>query len=265
MVASRNLWWLGVGGIAALVVSSLGLATSWSYLKTAWREVGESIRDATPIAFDLQRLNEMIRELEPEIRRNQQVVAQLEVEVEYLNREVATMKQEQEKSVQQMQKLRDALESDTRLVTLGDEKYERSKVERDLQRRLDHYEQRHAQLEAKTQLLEQRQRTLEAASKKVSEYRRHYEQLVAKAEGLQAELKLVEAAQAAGNMSFDSNKITRSKQLADEVEKRIRVLQRLVDHQRQPEGEIPLEVDHRPAAQRFDDLFGQSSAQARKP
>lgn len=257
MLIRMPRWWV-VGGLVALVVSSLGGVTTWSYLKTAWRGVGETIRDATPIAFDLQRLHEMIRDLEPEIRRNQQVVAQLEVEVEYLGREVATMQAEQDQAVAQMRKLREALEADTQLVKLGDQEYTKAQVERDLQRRLDHYEQQKSQFEAKTQLWQQRQRTLEAASKKVFEYRRQYEQLVAKAEELQAELALVEAAQAAGSMSLDSNKLAQSKQLAQEVEKRIRVLQRLVDQQRRPEGEIPLDVETRPAKERFDELFAPS-------
>lgn len=257
-------WWV-VGGLVALVVSSLGGVTTWSYLKTAWRGVGETIRDATPIAFDLQRLHEAIRDLEPEIRRNQQVVAQLEVEVEYLEREVATMQAEQEKAVAQMRTLRTALDTDTHLVKLGDQEYTKARVERDLQRRLDHYEQQTSQCAAKTQLLEQRRRTLEAASKKVFEYRRQYEQLLAKAESLQGELALAEAAQAAGQMSFDSNKLAQSKALAQEVEKRIRVLQRLVDDQRRPEGEIPVDVDTRPAKERFDELFAPRERMVAQP
>jgi myosin heavy subunit len=254
-----------VGGIAALVISSLGVATSWSYVKTLWRGVGETIRDATPIAFDLQRLDGMIRDLEPEIRRNQQVVAQLEVEVEYLEREVATMKAEQGAALAQMRNLREALRGSESQFVFAGKTYSRDDVERDLQRRLDQYEQRNSQLEAKDQLLEQRRRTLAAAESKVFEYRRQYEQLVAKGEGLQAELKLAEAAQAAGSFEFDRSKLEQSKQLAKDVEKRIRVLQRLVDSQRQPAGEIPVETDTRPAAQRYDDLFGPTEPAAVEP
>ncbi len=255
MLSRTSRWWIG-GGLAALVVSSLGVGTSWSYLKTLWRGMGEKIREATPIAFDLERLGGMIRDLEPEIRRNQQVVAQLEVEVEYLEREIATMKGEQEAAVAQMRKLREALGGSGSELRFAGQNYSRDQVERDLQRRLDVYEQRESQLGAKLQLLEQRRRTLEAATAKVAEYRRQYEQLKAQAEKLQAELKLAEAAQAAGNLEFDSSKLAQTKQLAQEVEKRIRVVQRLVDSERQPAGEIPVEADTRPATERFDELFG---------
>lgn len=264
MLARTTRWWI-VGGMAALVMSSLGGMTSWSYLKTLWRGVGETIRDATPIAFDLQRLNEMIRDLEPEIRRNQQVVAQLEVEVEHLQQEAATLKGEQEVAVGQMRKLREALSGGESRFQFGGQNYSREDVERDLQRRMDQYEQRNSQLGAKELLLTQRRRTLEAAAAKVFEYRRQYEQLLAKAEGLQAELKLVEAAQAAGSLEFDASRLALTKQLAQEVEKRIRVLQRLVDSQRQPSGEIPVEADALPATERFDQLFGPTGLAASSP
>lgn len=255
MLSRANRWWIG-GGLAALLVSSLGVGTSWSYLKTMWRGVGDKIREATPIAFDLERLDGMIRDLEPEIRRNQQVVAQLEVEVEYLEREVATMKAQEQAAYAEMRKLREALKGSESDLQFAGQKYSRDQVERDLKRRLDVYEQQHSQLAAKEQLLEQRRRTLEAATTKVAEYRRQYEQLKAQSEKLQAELQLAEAAQAAGNLEFDSSKLAQTKRLAQEVEKRIRVVQRLVDSERQPDGEIPVEADSRSAIERFDELFG---------
>uniref|UniRef100_A0A7C4QRG4 Chromosome partition protein Smc n=1 Tax=Schlesneria paludicola TaxID=360056 RepID=A0A7C4QRG4_9PLAN len=264
MFVSWPRWWM-LGGIATLVVSSLGLANSWSYLKTAWRGVGETIRDATPIDFDLQRLDGMIRELEPEIRRNQEVVAQLEVEVEYLQREVAALKEEQETAKAQMRRLRDALGDGQTQLQFAGQSYSRQDVERDLQKRLDQYEQRQSQLGAKEQLLEQRRRTLEAAEAKVLAYREQYEQLVDKSEQLQAELKLAEAAQAAGRLEFDSSKLAQTRQLAQDVEKRIRVLQRVVDSQRKSSGEIPVEADKPPATKRFDELFGPTAPAAAQP
>jgi phage shock protein A len=264
MLARFGRWWIA-GAIGALVVSSLGVATSWSYLKTLWRGVGETIRDATPISFDLQRLDGMIRDLEPEIRRNQQVVAQLEVECEYLDREVKAMQAQQQEAMAQMRKLREALDEPKSEYVFAGQSYTRSQVESDLAQRLDQYEQRKDQLAAKEQLLQQRRRTLEAAMAKVIEYRRQYNDLVAKAESLQAELKLAEAAQAAGKLQFDSSKLGDAKQLAQNIEKRIRVLQKLVESDRQPDGAIPVEADSRPVTQRFDELFGSPHTAAHKP
>lgn len=249
-------WWIG-GGILALVVSSLGLATSWSYIKTAWLGIGGTIRDATPIAFDLQRLDVMIKDLEPEIRQNQKVAAQLEVEIEYQEKEVAKLKEEQEKALAEMRKLREALGEGKSEFQFAGRKYTRPDVEQDLKRRLDVYQERQTQLNAQDQLLANRRQTLEATQKKINEYRRQYDQLVANAQALQAELKLLEAAQATGSVSVDGSKLAEAKKLAQDIEKRIRVSQRMLDTDRKPlEGEIPVNVDERPVTERFDEMFG---------
>lgn len=249
-------WWIG-GGVLAVIVTSLGLATSWSYIKTAWLGIGESIRDATPIAFDLQRLNVAIKDLEPEIRKNHKVVAQLEVEIEYLEKELAKLKEEQDKALAEMRKLRDALGEGKSEFQFAGRKYTRPEVEQDLKRRMDVYQERDTELKAKEQLLQNRRQTLEAVRKHLAEYRRQYDQMVAKAEALQAELKLLEARQAASPGRFDTSKLAEAKQLAQEIEKRIRVSQRLLDAEQKPlEGGIPVDVDERPVTERFDELFG---------
>ena len=250
-------WWIG-GGILAVLVTSLGIGTTWSYLKTAWWGVGETIRDATPIAFDLQRLNVAIKDLEPEIRQNQKVVAQLEVEIEYQEKQVAALKAEQEKALAEMRKLRQALDDKGKSdFQFAGRTFSRPEVEQDLRRRMDVYEEKESQLKAQEQLLANRRQTLEAARKTLSEYRRQYDQLVAQAEKLQAELKLLEAAQATGSISVDGSKLASAKALAQEIEKRIRVGQRMLDAERtQQETAIPVETDDRPVTERFDERFG---------
>ena len=72
---------------AGMMVSTLGVGTAWSYLRTAQHSVTQSLRDAVPISFELERVAQLTRELIPEIQASQKVAAQLEVEVEYLEHE----------------------------------------------------------------------------------------------------------------------------------------------------------------------------------
>ncbi|MCR4415341.1 MAG: hypothetical protein NUV77_23255 [Thermoguttaceae bacterium] len=263
MLPRSKAGWIAAAAVA-VVASSLGLATSWSYLKTAWRGVGQSVRELTPIGFDLERLAGLIADLQPEIRRNQQVAVQLEVEREYLEKDIAAMEGQQEKAKAEMAKLRQTLAQGGSQFQFAGQKYSRQQVEQDLARRLDQYEERQTQLAAKKQLLAERQRTLEAATAKVNEYRRQYEQLQERYESLKAELALAEAAQAAGNLQFDSSKLAQAKDLAQEVEKRIRVVQKMVESDRQPSGEIPVQADTQPVAERYDRLFGPSGKSGAK-
>lgn len=251
--------WLVLAGVGVLIVGSLGFATTWSYIKTAWRGVGKSLRDATPIAFDLERLNNELKDLEPEIRRNQGVVAQLEVEVENLQQEIAQMEEEQTKAVAEMRKLREALGEGKSEYQFASRTYKRSEVEADLAKRLDRYEARQAELDAKKQLLEERRRHMETAVAKVNQYRQQYDQLKIKAESLAGQLKSLEAAQATGTIGIDQSRLGRARELAKEIETRIRVGQRMLEAEQKVNGEIPLDVDTRPASQRFDEMFGKET------
>jgi len=254
MLQLKTPWWI-VAGVGILVVGSLGVATTWSYIKTGWRKVGTSIREATPIAFDLERLNGELKDLEPEIRRNMGVVAQLEVETENLEQDIARLEEGQAQSLAEMKKLREVLGEAKSQYQFAGQVYKRNEVEADLARRMDRYEVREAELAAKKQLLVERQRHLESAKKKVEAYRQQYDQLKLKAESLAGQLKALEATQSAGSVAVDQSRLGRAKELAKEIETRIRVAQRMLDAEQRAEGEIPVNVDDRPVTERFDAMF----------
>ncbi len=253
-------WLVGAGMLA----STLGAGTAWSYLTTARHSVVASLRDAVPIAFELERVGQLTRELIPEIQASQKVAAQLEVEVEYLERETRTMTDSQDEAKSQMQKLRAALDqpSDSpsgERHSFGDRTFSRAEIEQDLSRRLERYENAAVQLQAREKLLVTRRQTLTAAVEKIHQYQRNHDALVEKTESLRGELKLAELAADAHQIDFDHSKLQAAKTLAVEVEKRIRTVQKLVEGQTVG-GDIPVDADRRPVSRRFDDYFGQTPA-----
>lgn len=150
---------------AGMVASTLGAGTAWSYLRTAQHTVSESLRDAVPIAFELERVAQLTRELIPEIQTSQKVAAQLEVEVEYLEREIKTMSDSQGEAKSQMQKLRAALgqpgESPSgERHSFGDRTFSRADIEQDRSRRLERYENASVELQAREKLLATRRQTI---------------------------------------------------------------------------------------------------------
>ena len=156
-------WLVAVG----MVASTLGAGTAWSYLRTAQHTVVESLRDAVPILFELERVAQLTRELIPEIQTSQKVAAQLEVEVEFLEREIKTMSDPQEEAKSQMQKLRAALgqsseSPSTERHSFGDRTFSRAEIEQDLSRRLERYENAAVQLQAREKLLATRRQTFSA-------------------------------------------------------------------------------------------------------
>ncbi len=248
-------WWVfAVGG--AVVVGSLGITTTWSYIKTGWRGVGKAIREATPISFDLERLNNELKDIEPEIRRNLAVIAQMEVDVENLEEQIAKLEKEQNQAFAEMKKLREALGTNAQTFQFAGKEYRRFEVESDLSRRLEVYKARQAELEVKKQVLEERRRNLELAQRKLTEYRQRYDQLLVQLDSLRAQHRTLEMAKQVGSVKLDESRLGVAEQLAKEIESRIRVGQRLLEVSEMSGGGIRLEADSRSAAERFDELFG---------
>jgi chromosome segregation ATPase len=250
---SKRLWLVAAG---VVLITSLGLGTVWSYIRTAHNELGKTIRDTVPISFELKRLEQATQDLIPEIRANQKVAAQLDVETEFLAKEIQATEDSQAKAKGQMQKLRESLSKAGDAYEFGGRKFTRPEVEQDLSQRLERYDSAAVQMAAKRKILQDRRQTLAAATGKIRDYRQQHEMLVEKAEALKGELKLVELAQETGNFEFNQSKLGQAKELAEQVEKRIRTVQKLVENERMVvSGEIPVEVDARPAEQRFDEYF----------
>jgi len=252
LLKQRKLW---VAAGTAVAVFWIGAGTIWSYLRTAEGELRRSIKAAVPITFELKRLQQMTEDLIPELQANQKVAAQLDVEVEYLERAVASMQESQEEALGQMQKLRAALQEEQPSHEFGGKTFTRQEVEDDLGRRLSKYEDTQTQLEAKRRILDTRRRTLETATDKIRQYRQQRDLLAEKTEALQGELKTLELAQQAGNFHFDHSNLKEAKELAVEVEKRIRTLHKIVESEQIVVGEIPVEADGRSATEKFDDYF----------
>lgn len=252
-----NVWWVVAMGV---LVSSVGLGTIRSYFRTAHAEIGRQVRDAVPIAFELKRLEQLTTELIPEIQANRKVAAQLDVEIEFLEREVADLATTQESAKAEMGKLRNVLREPKETYQFAGRQFTAREVEDDLTRRLARFEDTRVRQDAKTRILQSRRLTLLAATDKIRACQQQHDLLTEKAEALQAELKLLELAQATGNFQFDHSKMSQAKELAVTVEKRIRTLHRLVDGQPQLAGEIPIDADERSAATKFDEYFSQAAA-----
>lgn len=248
-------WWV-IGGVAALVVSSLGVHTTLSYLKTLHRGVGETVRDLTPIEFDLKRLKTAIDDIEPQVRAAQKALAELDVAREYVQKDVARLEQTLRETEQQMRQVRAMLGQQLDSYVVSGTTYSRTQLENDLARRLDRFEELEAELNAKKEILKQQDAAFAAAEKKVLAFQRQKDQLLAQAERLRAELDLVRSQQAAGQVRVDDSRVAEAQKLAEDVEKRIKVLQRTTERESRDSGLIDLPKDERPAIERFDARFG---------
>ena len=79
-----------------LVATGIGMTTlvlfgrdAASYVSTSYHRLTDSVQDRVPVDFQIDRAKQMVRDLDPEIRRSMHVIAKEEVAVEQLNQQIA--------------------------------------------------------------------------------------------------------------------------------------------------------------------------------
>jgi len=81
---------LVVGGVIVLLLGLFFGRDAISYTKTSLGWVRQSVKDAVPVKFELNRARDMIKGLRPEIEHNMHVIATEEVEIDGLRTQLAS-------------------------------------------------------------------------------------------------------------------------------------------------------------------------------
>ncbi|XZE53970.1 hypothetical protein SH139x_005746 [Planctomycetaceae bacterium SH139] len=250
---TKNVVWTSAAVV--LLTALLGGDLLWSYWQGMQGMVRNGLRDATSIQFDLVRLEQAIEALTPTLQQNRKAAVELDVEIEYLANGTKEMAKKQKLARAEMQELRDALDTPcSGTILIDGQAFDRPTVESDLLRRLESYKQTEKQLGIRQALLSKRRQTLEHAVSYIRDNEREQIVLAELANSLNAELKLLEVASATSGMHFDQPDLAKTKQLATDIEKRIRTLQRLCD-QDQFQHEVSVNLDRRTVTEQFDQTF----------
>jgi len=117
--------------IAAVAYLLLGYGRDgWSYLSTASRMFGETVRSNVPMEFELERARTMINGMIPNVRQNMLVIAQEEVAVENARRDVQRGETELGKQRDEMMRLRAELDGTEATFRLGSRTVTRDELKR---------------------------------------------------------------------------------------------------------------------------------------
>lgn len=214
-----------VAGAVAAGVYTVG-DDAVSYVSTATRLAGDQVNDHVPIAFELERAKTMIDSLVPDIKRNMIVIAQEEVAVDEVREEAARDEQSIVRQRETLLKLRDDA-GDGRLQ-IGSRTASQQEVKDDLQRRLAHLKLSEATLQAKYDLLKNRETSLVAARQKLEKMLHARRDLEAQVENLHARLRTFQSSAVASTVELDDTQVAKCQQLVDELRVRLRVSERLV-------------------------------------
>ena len=231
----------GAAGLGA--IASTG---AWTYVKTGVTACSDTVRDSVPIEWEIKRARQMIEDLEPEIKKNLQIVAREEVAVRRLGSEIDTKESQLAKSREDIFRLKSDLESkqsSTKLVKFvyAGRTYSEQQVRDDLENRFKQFKVHEQTTDKLTEVLDARQRNLDAAKQKLDEMLSAKRELEVEIENLQARLTMVEVAQTSNPVSIDDSHLSSTRQLLDEIRTRIDVAEQMSTSDGGLQGTIPLD------------------------
>ncbi len=211
-----------------------------SYVRTSLGYVKETIHEAVPISFQIDRARQMIRDLEPEIRRNMHLIAKEEVEVERLQQQIANLEARLTQEEEELKKLHADVKAGKKQFEYGGRKYTVEQVRADMASRFERLKTGQATLKSLREIHAARSKSMEAARRKLEGMLAARRQLKVDVEGLEARMHLIAAAQTTSNYQFDDSQLGRVKELVNDLRTRLDVTERLVASEMTFYDEIPV-------------------------
>lgn len=250
---------------SALAVGCGGLllgTSSFSYIKTGYTSLRDSIKEQIPIEVEIKRARDMIADLKPEIADNLKLIAREEVEVAKLQREVNSKQVSLVKSKDAILKLKEDVQSGVKYVVYRGKKYNIDQVRQDLGDRFKHHQTLEATAEKLAKILEAREKNLMGARRKLDEMLAAKRELEVQVENLQARLTMVEVAQAGSQFVVDDSALGSVRKVLDDISTRIDVAEKLVQVYDDC-GSVPVheEASNEDLVEQISDYFSRGDAE----
>lgn len=232
---------LFVGGALLLLLGLFFGRDAFSYTKTSLGWVRQSVKDSVPVEFELGRAREMIKGLDPEIRRNMHLIAKEEVDVRGLRDQLVEGEKQIAKNKADIERLTtDLKRGDSTFVYCG-KTYTAKQVEGDLTGRFEQFKVKEATVGKLRQILAARENGLVAGREKLKAMQSAKGQLEVDVANLEARLEMVKVAQSTSDFNFDDSRLSRTKDLVKDIGARIDVAEKLVNAEVTYPGQIDLE------------------------
>lgn len=211
-----------------------------SYVRTSLGYVKDSVHETVPIGFQIDRARQMIRDLEPEVRKNMHLIAKEEVEVEKLQKQVNDLEARLTKEEEELKKLHADVKSGKKSFEYGGRKYNAEQVRADMASRFDRLKTGQATLKSLREIHAARSKSMDAARQKLEGMLAARRQLKVDVENLEARMHLIAAAQTTSSYTFDDSQLGRVKELLSDLRTRLDVTERLVGTEATYHDEIPV-------------------------
>lgn len=222
----------GVAGCVGVVLIGGAIFGNelFSYLRTSTGAVRETVRDAVPIEFELQRARDLIDDVLPEIHANVRLIAEDEVEIAALEKDILRSSEQIVTDRRLLGQLRSKLDTQTVSYEIGHRNYSRKQLAEQAGLKLARLKDAEMIQASKQRLLETRQKSLQAAMQMLDRARNRKAELEQKVESLVAQHRLVKASAIGSRFQVDDSKLSKADQLLSDIQKRVDVSERVLAH-----------------------------------
>lgn len=249
-------------GFGALLVGGLLFGSRLvPYAQTAYNKVRTSAQQSVPISFQIDAAKDQLEKINPEIKNMVWQIAKEKAEIKRLEREVESQTAALQKRQDEILALRTHLNSGEEVyVATNGKTYSNSRVEDDLRHRFSVYKTGKQTVEKTEQILELRQKSLDAALAKLEQAQALQRELDVQVENLTARQRMVDVAKTASSINLDHSQLARTQKLIDEIASKIDAEEEMLALAPQYLGEIPVngeaEYVNGDISQEIDAYFG---------
>jgi hypothetical protein len=235
---------LYVGAAAALLLGLLFGRDAIGYVGTSVAQLRQHVKDSVPVEFEIERARNMIKNIDPEIRRSTHLIAKEQVEVQQLASRIDDLQGKLAKDEDNIMKMKSDLETGESYIYYAGNRYSQDQVKGDLANRFERFKTNDATLVSLKKVMDARQVSLDAAKQKLDGMIAAKRQLEVEVENLEARQKMVEVAKTTANFNFDDSHLSRTKELISEIQTRLQVEETMMNTygEYQEKAEIPVDV-----------------------
>jgi len=203
----------------------------FSYISSSAHSVRNVVQESVPVEFQLSRAKDLVNDIIPEMQANVRVIAQQEVDIESLKADIDQSHTQLIGERTRVAKLRDCLNTQQVSFTFGDYVYTRDQLKEDLAHRFDNLKEAEIVTAGKQRLLENRQKSLQAAMQALDRTRSQKALLEQQIASLEGQNQLVRAASVGSSFAIDNSKLAQSEKLIAEIKQQLDVAERVLAHQ----------------------------------
>ena len=219
------------GGVTLLAMGLFFGRNAANFATTSVGWVRSTIDENVPVELKIEQVRNMIKQMEPEVRRNRHLIVREEVELERLGEQIIKLEAKQATEDAKLARMNAEVTRGERYVSFSKSgrRYPVENVKRDMARRLKRLQTNDETIVHLRDQLDRRQERLAAARVEVEQMLSARNQLVAEVENLEARQKMTSVAQTSSEFDIDTSTLARANQLIRDVETRLDVTERMLD------------------------------------